>query len=176
MTRFGSRRKHQIILTFLALLELIYPHASANAATAPEALEGGEHQHENITMNEVVPETPATSVSCPLIEDCRLPDVADRPVKKTMYVTVTAYSSSVDETDGDPFTTASGSRTKMGTLAYNFLPFGSKVKFPDAFGDQVFTVLDRLNPRASRNHYDIWLPSKAEAIQWGVRVIRVEIL
>src|SRR3989338_8592683 len=39
-------------------------------------------------------------------------------------MTLTAYSSSADETDSTPFITASGSKTRHGVVASNDLPFG----------------------------------------------------
>ncbi len=107
-----------------------------------------------------------------------LPKVAakPRPVRKTLWVTVTAYSSTVDQTDSDPFTTASGERVRDGVAAWNGVPFGTELKLPSHFGDKVFVIKDRLNPRASAYHVDIWMPTRAEAVQWGARVIKVELL
>ena len=42
----------------------------------------------------------------------------------TTRVWLTAYSSSVDETDDTPFITASGKHVRDGIVATNFLPFG----------------------------------------------------
>ncbi|MDP3964523.1 MAG: 3D domain-containing protein [bacterium] len=106
----------------------------------------------------------------------RLPEIPDRVAKKSILLTVTAYSSSPDETQGDPFITASGKRTSKGTVAYNHLPFGTKVRMPDVFGEQIFRVEDRLPTGAGLHHVDMWMPSKQEAKQWGVRVVRMEIL
>ncbi|MDD5606770.1 MAG: hypothetical protein PHN37_02845, partial [Candidatus Pacebacteria bacterium] len=49
------------------------------------------------------------------------------PVKK-LYVILTAYSSSYDETWGDPFITASGQEVRYGIVANNCLPFGTIVE------------------------------------------------
>lgn len=94
---------------------------------------------------------------------------------KIMTVTVTAYSSTPDQTSGNPFITASGSHVHWGTVAANFLPFGTKVKFPDYFGDQVFTIEDR-TARKYSNRADIWFPSRGEALQFGKRTLRIEVL
>jgi 3D (Asp-Asp-Asp) domain-containing protein len=105
-----------------------------------------------------------------------LPKVAEYAVKKTVRLTVTAYSSTVDQTDGDPFTTASGFRVRDGVIAHNVLPFGTRVRFPDTFGDKVFVVLDRLHQ--SKGYYiaDIWMPSRELALQWGAPILTMEIL
>jgi 3D (Asp-Asp-Asp) domain-containing protein len=88
---------------------------------------------------------------------------------------ITAYSSTVEETDSDPFTTAAGTQVRDGIVAMNTLPFGSKIMIPDLFGSKVFTVEDRMAPK---NHHkvDIWFPSKQEAIQFGVKKARVLVI
>jgi len=90
-----------------------------------------------------------------------------------MRVLATAYSSTVDQTDNDPYTTASGTRVHPGTLAANFLPFGSKVRI----GNQIYNVEDRLNARYNGKYIiDLWFPSRDAALQFGVRVVEMEIV
>lgn len=62
--------------------------------------------------------------------------------KKTMYVTVTAYSSTKDQTDGDPYLTDLGTPVRDGIVVANFLPIGTVVRFPDKFGEKIFVVED----------------------------------
>lgn len=95
--------------------------------------------------------------------------------QKVVKILATGYSSSVDETDDTPFITASGSHVRDGIIAANFLPFGSKVKLPEIFGDKVFTVEDRLSARYN-DRIDIWFPNKAEAVEFGSKIIEMEIL
>ena len=71
-------------------------------------------------------------------------------------LTVTAYSSTVDQCDSDPFTTASGTTVHDGTVAANFLPFGTLVTFPDYSGDKVYIIEDRTNTKYS-SRADIWM-------------------
>lgn len=87
-------------------------------------------------------------------------------------VTITAYSSSVDETDDTPFITASGTYTRDGVVAANFLSLGSKVKIPELFGNKTFLVEDRMNKRYTER-LDIWFPSKWEAKKFGKRKAQV---
>lgn len=110
--------------------------------------------------------------------DATLPDLPAKPraTKRTLWVTVTAYSSTVDQTDSDPFTTASGAKVRDGIIAWNGVPFGTELRLPSHFGDKVFVVKDRLNPRASRYHVDIWMPTREAAKQWGARVVKAELL
>ncbi len=93
---------------------------------------------------------------------------------ETIEVPLTAYSSSVDETDDTPFITASGNYVRNGVAAANFLPFGTKFRIPEVFGDRVFVIEDRMN-RTYNYRIDIWFPSKEEAIRFGYKVAEVEI-
>ncbi|PIU98526.1 hypothetical protein COS61_00895 [Candidatus Wolfebacteria bacterium CG03_land_8_20_14_0_80_40_12] len=90
-------------------------------------------------------------------------------------VLITAYSSSVDETDGTPFITASGSYVQSGIVAANFLPFGTMIRMPEIFGEKVFIVEDRLHER-NGDRIDIWMPTKKEALNFGVKISEIEIL
>ena len=94
---------------------------------------------------------------------------------KTVEVLVTAYSSQEGETDGTPFVTASGTTVRTGVVAANWLPLGTKVRIPEIFGDQVFTVEDRM-ARKNSHKLDVWFPSASDALRFGVRWTRVEIL
>ncbi|HUY69794.1 MAG TPA: hypothetical protein VMU70_02155 [Candidatus Tyrphobacter sp.] len=89
--------------------------------------------------------------------------------------TVTGYSSDPSQTDNTPFITASGETVHQGIIAANWLPFGTKVRFPELFGDQIFIVEDRMN-EVNRSKVDVWFPSKGAALQFGVHRTTVEIL
>ena len=96
-------------------------------------------------------------------------------VIKSRYIPVTAYTSHPWETDSTPFTTASGVKVRDGIIAANFLPFGTLVRFPDYFGNKVFEVQDRMNPRYYYQA-DIWMPNKEEAKAFGRKILKIEIL
>jgi len=97
-------------------------------------------------------------------------------VVKTFKVIVTAYSSTYFETDETPFITASGKKVREGVVANNLLPLGTKIKLPELFGEKIFVVEDRMNPKKSLYHIDIWFPSYWEAKQFGVKKTFVEVL
>lgn len=103
------------------------------------------------------------------------PAESEYRVKRAARVVATAYSSTPDQTDDTPFIAASGKHVYDGLVAANFLRFGTKVRFPDIYGDKIFTVDDRMHPRFN-NRIDIWMRSREEAIQFGIKTIRVEIL
>jgi len=90
-------------------------------------------------------------------------------------VIVTAYSSTTDQTDSTPFITANGTRVQDGIIACNFLPFGTKVKFPEYSGDKVFTVTDRMAKKNSHK-IDIWMSSRSLAMEFGVQKLAYEIV
>jgi 3D (Asp-Asp-Asp) domain-containing protein len=94
-------------------------------------------------------------------------------VKK--YLWVTAYSSSPDETDEDPFITATGKEVRDGIVATNILPFGTKIKIPSLFGDKIFVVEDRMHYRKT-NVIDVWMESKEKALNFGAHYTEVLIL
>ena len=94
----------------------------------------------------------------------------------TIDVVITAYSSTPDQTDDTPFTTASNKTVADGIIANNMLPFGTKVRIPDLFGDKIFVVEDRMNRRKSDFQFDIWFPSRELAVNFGIKTAELEIL
>ena len=104
------------------------------------------------------------------------PSYKDSDVSKKIKVIVTAYSSSIWETQGDPFITASGNRVRDGIVANNLLSFGTKIRLPEIFGDKVFIVEDRMNSRKGHYHIDVWFPSRELALNFGSKLTEMEIL
>jgi len=89
---------------------------------------------------------------------------------------ITAYSSTVDQCDSDPFIAASGKRVYDGMIAANFLPLGTKVKIPSLYGDKIFTVDDRMNARYGYGRMDIWMDAPRSVVNaFGVKRVDVEI-
>lgn len=98
---------------------------------------------------------------------------------KTLKLYVTAYSSTVAETDDTPCIAASGynlcQHDLENAVACNFLPFGSKIKFPELDPDKIYTVVDRMHERYN-SRIDIWKKSSTEAKKFGKKYLTVEIL
>ncbi len=88
-------------------------------------------------------------------EETRFPVSDDREPVRVKHVVATAYSSHVNQTDSTPFIPADGSDYKemfeaqgaVYAIASNDLPLGTQVRFPELYGDTVFTVRDRMNAR-----------------------------
>jgi len=99
------------------------------------------------------------------------------PVKtKKVKVVITAYSSTISQTDDTPFVTASGKNVEDGIVANNMLPFGTEVKIPELYGDKVFVVEDRMHSKKGYYHVDIWFPEYEQAKEFGSKTTYIEII
>ncbi|MEY4731425.1 MAG: hypothetical protein RL681_371 [Candidatus Parcubacteria bacterium] len=96
-------------------------------------------------------------------------------VREVKTVWVTAYSSTPEETDDTPFTTASGQTVRDGIVATNLFPFGTKITIPALFGNKVFEVQDRMHKR-KQNGVDVWMDSTSKALAFGAHKAEVHIL
>lgn len=96
---------------------------------------------------------------------------------KNFKVLVTAYSSDISQTDSTPFNTANGTKVYDGVAAANFLPFGTKFKLPEVYGERVFTVEDRMNSRYNNQKIvDIWMTARKDAVIFGKQTLTLELL
>ncbi|GEM_PF-877528 len=98
------------------------------------------------------------------------------PVPQRIRVVITGYSSSAWETDDDPYITAAGTWVREGIVANNKLPFGTKIKIPELFGDKIFVVEDRMSWKKGKYHIDIWFPDYWQALNFGAKRTYIEIL
>ena len=89
---------------------------------------------------------------------------------------VTAYSSTPDQTDSTPFITASGKHVEDGIIANNMLPFGTKIRMPELYGDKIFVVEDRMHKRKGLYQADIWFESRAQAKEFGAKTVNIEVI
>jgi len=159
-----------LIMAFLFPKQALASYPGANMGSLTFSLQEGVNiengfikQEQEIQAPEVEPEK-TEPIPCPANRIC-----------KTYTAVATGYSSTVDQCDADPFTTASGTTVHRGTLAANSLSFGTEVMFPDYFGDRVFIVEDRMAKRFS-NRMDIWFETRSEALQFGKRTLKVMVL
>lgn len=103
------------------------------------------------------------------------PVAPDREPRKITMVVATAYNSLPWQTDNTPEITASGTRTRHGVIAANFLPIGTRVRFPEMYGDAVFTVEDRMNAKYYRGRVDIWMEDYHDARVFGAKRLKMEL-
>lgn len=99
------------------------------------------------------------------------PDV----IISTIPVVLTAYSSTIWQTDDTPFITASGKTVRDGIVAANFLPMGTRIKIPEIYGQKVFIVEDRMHPR-KKFQVDIWFQDYWDALDFGAQHSTIEVL
>ncbi|MBI4598979.1 3D domain-containing protein [Candidatus Uhrbacteria bacterium] len=105
-----------------------------------------------------------------------LPQADNGKARRIFYkVPTTAYNSLPGQTDDTPFITASGTHTRHGVVATNFLRIGTKVAFPDLYPGEVFLVEDRMNPRYHKR-VDIWMEELADARNFGIKYVTLEVL
>jgi 3D (Asp-Asp-Asp) domain-containing protein len=174
----GSKRPlHQVVLSAIFALSLaLSPIRSIQAQVVPT---------DRVVANtSVVASTEVTELSdepdmrSEIGEPAVLEVVPlDRPqALKSFMISMTAYNSEPGQTDASPFTTADGSQVRDGIIAANFLPFNTKVRFPEIFGDRVFEVHDRMNPRYNLRA-DVWMTNKSDARQLGIkRNVKIEVI
>jgi len=125
--------------------------------------------------NSTVKLSPSTLIHNGHLTICKM-DKKHLEVVKTVKMIITAYSSTPDQTDEDPFINAAGEHVQKGDIAINGLPFGTQVRIPE-LGPEIYTVKDRLHSRVKHPHADIWFESRAEAVNFGAKYnMLVEIL
>lgn len=105
----------------------------------------------------------------------KFPPSKEYAITSRQWLFITAYSSTPDQTDDSPFITASGSHVRDGIVAANFAYFGTKLRFPTLYGDKIFVVEDRMNARYPYR-VDIWMRTREEAKQFGVKIVPVEMI
>jgi len=153
--------RYVISATLLLTLGTLSSSFVSDAAPTPENVDVVLADDGGALLNQSPVVTPETSIS---------PDA-----RRVVTATVTAYSSDVQQTDSTPFITAAGTDVHTGVVAANWLPIGTKIRIPKIFGEQEFIVEDRMHNRHD-DKIDVWFPTRAEAVQFGVRKTQIEIL
>lgn len=92
----------------------------------------------------------------------------------SIEATVTAYSSSEDETDDRPWEMASGRTVYEGAIACpSRFEFGTRI----VIDETIYTCEDRMNKRyRDGNYFDIWMGSKVDALKYGKQTLSVLVL
>lgn len=105
---------------------------------------------------------------------------------RTAVLKSTAYNSLSAQTDSTPHITATGTRTRPGVVALSrdmlrIFPYGTRVRITPLNGShpyvngRVFVVEDTMNARKT-GQVDIWMPTRSQAMQWGIRNVRITAL
>ncbi len=169
MNVFVRKRGRQVLLVaiFIAsIFTFLLPQAEILAAPALAL----PTEESNINLQPAAQATDLVKYQLP---------TNDIKVVRTKRVTVTAYNAVPEQTDSTPCITADGTdicqNKNIKVVAANWLPFGTKVRIPEYFGDTIFEVRDRMNPRY-QDRLDVLLEGIPEAKQFGRRHLTVEIL
>lgn len=107
-----------------------------------------------------------------------LAEPANCPHGESFTGNVSGYSSTLDQTWGDPFTTATGTRVHWGTVAVdpNHIPYGCRLLI-DGFPDTIFVAEDTGGAILGHwNRIDIWFPTRIKALNWGRQLLTVTVL
>ncbi|MEN6551045.1 MAG: 3D domain-containing protein [Candidatus Cryosericum sp.] len=93
---------------------------------------------------------------------------------KELYMEATAYSPTVAETDGDPWTTASGMRSGYGIVAVDprVIPLGSKL-YVEGYG---YAIAGDTGGAIRGNRIDVFFYLARQSAAWGRRWVRVFVL
>jgi len=157
-------RKGVLIMTNLIVTTCFVLFAALGIFSEPQTAQGSlEYQNLGLLIvqdNSLLPSSP----------------LPEPKVARTIKVIITAYSSTLEETDDTPFITAANTAVRDGIIANNMLPFGTKIRIPELYGDKVFTVEDRMSSKKGYYHFDIWFPSKDEAKAFGAKLTNIEVL
>lgn len=167
----SSSKRFLIVFTLLginalfAMKDLSFATQAANPAEALPASQAIQTLEGTIVAQAAMPQR--ESIVAP----------AGQTEKRFYSAKVSAYTSSVDQTDDTPFITASGSYVRDGIAAANFLPMGTKFRIPKLFGDKVFVVEDRMNSRYNgTTHVDIFMEDGRAARLFGMQNAQLEVL
>lgn len=150
----------------------------ASADVAYPSYDNGVQQYDDVFSHAV--NAKISEVEKPMILNNSFVSIKSPPNQRyevitSMWMFVTAYSSTPDQTDETPLITASGSHVRDGVIATNFLPIGTKIRLPTIYGDKIFVVEDRMN---ERYYYraDVWMRTREEAKQFGLKNAPIEVL
>lgn len=98
--------------------------------------------------------------------------MAEPVAAEVFKAVVTAYNSDPAQTDSRPLEMASGKEVYDGAVACPpELKFGTKV----AIKGKVYVCEDRMAKKFSQR-FDVWMPSREDAVQWGKQELAVQVL
>lgn len=165
--KYSQLEGRKILIVTLALGVLIgtFPFLKGDFWNANAELEGSVLDLPELTIYQ---ENSLAPFSSPINPE---PEVV-----KKVRVVITAYSSSVWETDNTPHITAAGTWVRDGIVANNLLPFGTKIRIPELYGEKIFIVEDRMSWEKGNYHFDIWFPDYWQALDFGAKRTYIEIL
>ncbi len=166
-------------LVYLLIGAIVFSLATICLGVNGESVEMNKNNNYNIYSSSSIFDHPFQKEENILLTNNKIL-AEEKKEKKEQEVTIikvilTAYSSEEAQTDDTPFITADGSTVRDGIVANNMLPFGTKLKIPELYGDKEFVVADRMHRRMGNYKVDIWFESKEDAINFGVKEAYIEL-
>ncbi len=168
-------KKVVILLVFILFFEFFLFPAPSMASQIEESTDISQEQGIVSSQDEV-----NQDMTINIMEfNGKLPESVGADIDFSKHITITAYNSEAGQTDDSPCITANNfdvcENGVEDTIAANFLPFGARVKIPELFGERVFIVRDRMNKRYT-NRVDVWMIEKPDAVNFGVKIAKIEVL
>ncbi len=169
----------KLALSVVLFIAIMLPINAVQAATHTDALKSTFGHVWGFVKN--AEDAEARPVETPEVKKT---EVSKAAAKKTLIVTATAYSSTPDQTDDTPCITATGydvcNKTKnviaVSRDLVRSLGYGTKVRFPEIFGDKVFHIEDTMNVRFVQR-IDVHFGSRDEAKQFGLKkALKMEVI
>lgn len=172
--------KHNVVLAIIiaCIFQFVLFYAPALADEAVEQAQAQSNSDEIVIIDTIKDQGMDRAAAVVANKEVVASSTPVKVIRVSTHV-ITAYNSDPRQTDSDPCTTANGYNVckseKEDTIAANFLKFGSKVMIPELFGDRVFVVRDRMNKRHA-NRVDVWMKDYNEAIHFGVKVAKIQVI
>lgn len=183
-----SRRQHSLLFLIVALVfQFIFfalPSLADEINTQTAQAKGNENltiKSDSLTKSDQLDSVVERAIQKSLENQKELTGEVEEEIKviSSSMRRLSAYNSDVNQTDNSPCITANGFNVcehgQEDTIAANFLSFGTKVRIPELFGDRVFVVRDRMHSRNSQK-VDIWMKNRSDALKFGVKVAKIEVL
>ena len=191
----------KLIISVVLLTMFILTSNSANAGLLDWTDKDGDNVHPLIDtgsdwsvsklakfdlMQKDTPEDVPEPIAIPVqIQKAKvIKTLAKTPTVATYIVVATAYSSTPDQTDSTPCIAASGynvcNKTEniiaVSRDLVRLLGYGTQVRFPELYGQKVFSIEDTMNMRF-KERIDFHLDSREEAKNFGIkRGIKMEVI
>jgi len=172
--------KQRIVLSLIIIIifQFAFFYAPALADTAVKQAQNKE-TIELVNIGSFNKETKIDKEAAKIVVNTTTNKAKAEVVVKTSTHIITAYNSEARQTDNSPCITANGfdvcRHDKEDTIAANFLKFGTKIRIPALFGNRIFVVRDRMNKRHS-DRVDVWMKNRHDAVKFGVKIAKIEIV
>lgn len=182
--RIYPEQKLEVYETYLVEKgDTLYSIAEENAVTVKELKEWNELSSNLIRINQklIIKESTekevagVQSIQPSEIESSTVSKAEEEPEGKTISVVATAYTAKCEGCSGITYTGINlneDRHAKVIAVDPNVIPLGSKV-YVEGYG---YAVAGDIGGAIKGNRIDIHLPTTQEALNWGVREVKVTVI